>query len=80
MCKLHYNVTQCDITMKLTTFIVIFLELPGEEVEKVAVEADREGHVGRGRGPLLLRHTLVQGNRRPDQAAVEKCCKMVRNW
>ena len=61
--------------MELTTAIAIFSELPREEVEKVAVEADREGHVGRG--PLLLGHTLVQGNRRPDQAAVEKCCKMV---
>ena len=68
MCKLHYNVTQCDITMKLTTFIVIILELPGEEVEKVAVEAGSEGDVP-------LRHALVQGNRRSDQSAVEKCCE-----
>ena len=60
----------------LTTAIAIFSELPREEVEKVAVEADREGHVGRGHGPLLS-HALVQGNRRPDQAAVEKCCEMV---
>ena len=54
--------------MEQTSAIVIFLELPGEEVEKVAVEAGREGHLA----PLRM-HALVQGNRRSDQAAVEEC-------
>ena len=53
---------------------LIFVEFPGEEVEKVAVEAGREGDASASH--LRRAAALVQRNRGTDEAGEQECCNV----